>query len=311
MTPTSILPLTPLQRARLEQTPGIIFDIQRHSVHDGPGLRTNVFFKGCPLRCDWCANPESQAQPPQLALFAANCLACGQFDPPCPACWMGQTGTAEDFDRRAAVCPTAAIREIGERRTTGEIMREVWRDFPFYGGGGGLTLTGGEPTMQPNLAEALLRLARTDGISTAMETCGHTPWATLARLWPHLDDILYDLKHLDDALHRQHTGVSNGLILDNLRRLTAAGAPVTIRIPLIPGFNATANAMQAMARFAARLPGPVRGIHLLPYHTLGKAKYSALGRDYPWAEYNRLTTAEVQALADAAEAGGLPVLVGG
>ena len=300
------------ERARLEQTAGIIFDIQRHSVHDGPGLRTNVFFKGCPLRCAWCANPESQTQPPQPALFAAQCMACGQFDPPCPVCWTGQPETGENFEQRAAACPTEAIRQIGARRTAGDIMREVRRDVPFYGDGGGLTLTGGEPTMQPNLAEALLRLARAEGIASAMETCGHAPWAALARLWPLLDDMLYDLKHLDDALHRQHTGVSNGLILDNLRRLAGAGAPITLRIPLIPGFNATASAAAAMARFAANLPGPVKGIHLLPYHTLGKAKYSALGREYPWDGHHRLTPTQIKALADsAAEAGGLPVLVGG
>ena len=311
------IPLTDVERQDLEQIEGIIFDIQRYSVHDGPGLRTNVFLKGCPLRCAWCANPESQQMQPELALFEHNCLECGQFEWPCPLCWPdnkasnGARGSQAEFSERAAICPTGAIHWIGEQRTAGDIMREVLRDAPFYEEGGGLTLTGGEATMQPELAEALLRLAQAEGISTALETCGHTRWSVLNRLRPHLNHILFDLKHVNSEAHRRHTGFDNGLILANLRRLVEANAPLTMRIPLIPGFNASLDDVRAIANFIADLDGPIKRVDLLPYHTLGKAKYQALGRDYSWAGYDRLSEKEIKALVEMVQTVGLPVRVGG
>ena len=305
--------LAPEERIRLEAVSGIVFDIQRYSLHDGPGLRTNVFLKGCPLHCAWCANPESQQLSPELALTESHCLTCGQFETPCPACWADDDPTtrADRLAERVAVCPTGAIHWIGERRTAGQIMAEVRRDAPFYGEGGGLTLTGGEATMQPDLAEALLRLAKVEDISTAIESCGHTRWAVWERLLPHLDHILYDLKQTDSDRHRTFTGLGNELILANLRQLAAAGAPLTIRVPLIPGFNADAASLTAIADFVAGLPGPILPLDLLPYHTLGRAKYAALGRDYPWQAHPRLTEAEVAALAGVIAGRGLRVRVGG
>lgn len=317
---TSLKPkqLTLSERTALAEVEGIVFDIQRYSLHDGPGLRTNVFLKGCPLRCRWCANPESQNLQPELALSAHNCIACGQFEETCPVCWGSHNGTGwtealnERYSARAAVCPTGAIHWIGQQRTAGEVIKEVLRDAPFYEDGGGMTLTGGEPTMQPDMAEALLRLAKAEYISTAIETCGHTQWAVLDRLLPYLDHILFDLKHLDNDTHRAYTGLDNELILSNLRRLVALNAAVTIRVPLIPGFNASAETLQTMVEFAlVELNGSVKAIDLLPYHTLGKAKYKALGRDYPWQDHDRLTDAEVEALAGVVESYGLKVSVGG
>jgi len=168
-----------------------------------------------------------------------------------------------------------------------------------------MTLTGGEATMQPDMAEALLRLAKAENISTAIETCGHTQWSTLERLVPYLDDILYDLKHIDSDIHREHTGVGNDLILSNLRQLAAIGAPVTIRVPLIPGFNATIESMQAIAGFVQQLSSAVKSVDLLPYHSLGRIKYAALGREYSWAEYDRLTDVEVATLTDVLKSYGL------
>lgn len=307
------------ERTRLEQVEGVIFDIQRYSLHDGPGLRTNVFLKGCPLRCDWCANPESQLAQPELALFAGRCIACGQFGEPCPAGWPAarrddaglDREAVQEFSRRAAVCPTTAMRWLGERRTAGDIIGEVLRDAPFYQGGGGLTLTGGEPTMQPHLAEALLRLAKAECLSTAMETCGHTHWPVLEPLLPYLDHILFDLKHMDSEVHRRYTGVGNELILSNLRRLAALRAPLTIRVPLIPGYNATPENMRAIAAFVRSLDGPITRIDLLPYHRLGAGKYAALGRDYPWAEQPQLDEDEMSELARVLAGEGLQVNVGG
>ena len=309
--------LTPAERARLEQVEGIVFDIQRYSLHDGPGLRTNVFLKGCPLRCRWCSNPESQKLQPELALFSHNCINCGQFEEACPVCWdsRGDTGwtraLTEKFSARAAVCPTGAIHWLGERRTAGDVMQEVRRDAPFYEDGGGMTLTGGEATMQPQMSEALLRLAKADYISTALETCGYARWPVFERLLPYLDLLLYDLKHVDNELHQTFTGLGNELILSNLRRLAALDAPVVIRVPLIPGFNASADSVRAIAGFVLELGGSINAIDLLPYHTLGQAKYRALGREYPWAGHNRLTEAEVEALAGVVESCGLRVSIGG
>jgi len=309
--------LTPSERERLEKVEGVIFDIQRYSLHDGPGLRTNVFLKGCPLRCQWCANPESQDLQPELALFAHRCINCGQFEEACPVSWESDSRTGwkqewrEKYRERAAVCPSGAIQWLGERRTAGDVLKEVRRDVPFYEGGGGMTLTGGEPTLQPHMAEALLRLAKAEDISTAIETCGHTPWRVLERLLPYLDVILFDVKHLDSETHRAFTGVGNELILSNLRKLATLNAPVTVRVPLIPGFNATERCLRAIAEFVLELNGSVKAIDLLPYHTLGKFRYKALGRDYPWEGHDRLTETEVEALTRVVESYGLTVNVGG
>ena len=259
---------------------GVVFDVQRMSLHDGPGMRTNVFLKGCPLRCGWCANPESQLPQPQLTLHAANCIQCGQFAEPCTVCALAAASAGaerQDSIRRRAdstlgaawtesetaahvdLCPTGALHWVGQWRTAGEVMAEVRRDRPFYGRDGGLTLTGGEPTMQPDMCEALLWLAQQDGIHTAIETCGHTQWAVYERLLPWLDVVLYDVKHIDPAVHLQHTGFDNALILENLARLTAAGANVRVRIPLIPGFNADPADGRRHCRVCAAAAGPGGG----------------------------------------------------
>lgn len=313
----------------LESVEGIIFDIQRYSVHDGPGLRTNVFFKGCPLRCAWCANPESQTMQPELAVFAVNCIHCGQFEEPCPDGWLIQDdvtwkwGVQDDYETRARLCPAGGVRWIGERRTAGSVLDEVRRDAPFYEGGGGMTLSGGEPALQPAFAEALLRLARDECINTAIETCGQVPWPNLERLAPYLDTFLFDVKHLDSATHRAFTGAGNELILENLRRLAALAASeavgtdatpvpsVIVRVPLIPGFNASAESLRAIGRFVAGLPGPIRQVDILPYHTLGRAKYAALAKPYPWDGHQHLSDEEVEALAGELRAMGLMVTVGG
>ena len=298
-----------------EQVEGMIFDIQRYALHDGAGLRTDVFFKGCPLRCAWCANPESQAMQPEFALSAHQCMACGQFPETCPVKWQrerDQPWTQEkelDYARRVALCPTEAMHRFGERWTAGAVMREVLRDRVFYGDGGGVTLTGGDPTMQPEFAEAILRLAKAAGISTAIETCGHAAWSVWERLLPHLDQILFDVKHLDSAVHRQFTGVGNELILSNLRQLIARQAPVTIRVPLIPGFNTTTDSLRAIAMFARE--ANFTSLDLLPYHTFGKAKYAALNRAYPYEDAPRLTPAELDAISALITSCGLTVNIGG
>jgi glycyl-radical enzyme activating protein/glucokinase-like ROK family protein len=300
------------EREELEAVAGFVFDVQRFSLHDGAGLRTNVFLKGCALHCPWCANPESQHLYPDIMLSAQQCITCGLFPEPCTIGWsQKQIGLRERYAERVTACPTSALRWGGSRRTAGDIMAEVQRDKLFYENGGGMTLTGGEPTFQPRLAEALLRLAKADGISTAIETSGHTRWKIFERLLPYLDEILFDIKHLDSDMHKAVVGVDNTLILSNLSKLAALHAPVKVRVPLIPGFNATIGSLEAIARFVANLDGLEKAVCLLPYHTFGRAKYKALNREYPWEGHERLTDLEVQTFRELFVSHGLTVSIGG
>ena len=301
------------EETRLEDVAGVVFNVQHFSVHDGPGIRTNVFFKGCPLRCAWCCNPESQRFQPELALASQQCIRCGQFGDVCADEWEHGAVTQAEKDKfspRSEVCPGGALRWLGVQRTAGDVIGEVLRDQPFYTGGGGMTLTGGEPTAQPNFAEALLRLAKRAGLSTAMETCGHTRWKVFERLLPHLDLVLFDLKHMDPEVHREWTGVDNEVILSNLRHMAEIKAPVSVRVPLIPGFNADAESLAAIARFVAGQPGLSKQISLLPYHAFGKSKYASLGRPYAMDGEEGLSPERVRELTQILEAEQLEVTIG-
>ncbi len=231
---------------------GIVFNIQKYSLHDGPGIRTVVFLKGCPLRCAWCSNPESQAPQPQLALDRARCLgvdACARCLGRCPrgALGVGADGrivrdpaACDDCLACAAACPAQALCVYGRRVTVGEVLRRVEEDEVFYArSGGGLTLSGGEPLAQAGFCMALLEEARRRRLGTALETCGHAPWPVLEAAAGLLDGVLYDLKCMDRQRHLRTTGVSNEGILDNLVRLKAAfpRLPLTVRTPVVPGFN--------------------------------------------------------------------------
>jgi glycyl-radical enzyme activating protein/glucokinase-like ROK family protein len=302
-----------LEEARLEDVEGVVFNVQHFSVHDGPGIRTNVFFKGCPLRCAWCCNPESHRFQPELALSTQQCIRCGQFGDVCADAWSHGAVTQSEKDKfgpRTEVCPGGAMRWLGTRRTAGDVINEVLRDQPFYSDGGGMTLTGGEPTAQPNFAEALLRLAKRAGLSTAMETCGHTRWKVFERLLPHLDLVLFDLKHMDPKVHLKWTGVDNEVILSNLRHMAEVRAPLTVRVPLIPGFNANEKSLTDLARFVAGLPGLEKRISLLPYNAMGKAKYASLGRPYRMDGEDTLSPERVRELTQTLEAEQIEVSIG-
>ena len=253
---------------------GRVFDIQRFSLYDGPGIRTAVFFKGCPLRCAWCHNPESQRRGPELLFYAHKCVGCGK----CSAvCANTHTTRCTGCGRCAAVCVHGAREISGYEISPEEALRKVLRDRAFYEtSGGGGTLTGGEPLAQPDFAFEVLCLCRENGVDTAMETCGFAPWESLERLLPLLDHVYYDIKGIDPALHEKNTGVSNERILDNARRLKETGADVTFRMPYIPGYND--GELDAVKAFAGDFP-----LQLMPYHATGEGKYSALGRAYPAA----------------------------
>jgi glycyl-radical enzyme activating protein len=297
---------------------GIVFDIQRYSLHDGPGLRTNVFLKGCPLDCAWCSNPEAKHPLPQTAFFEQRCFLCGDCLKVCPnsAIEMQSGRLAWDAARCDSTgacvhaCPAQAFRVIGKRMCASEVVAAVQRDVAFYGRQGGMTLTGGDPTFQPGFAQAILELARAEGLHTAIETCGACAWPVLQGLLPWVNLVLFDLKHLDTDLHRQYTGGSNESILDNLRRTAQSGVELVVRVPLIPGFNTDTDSLAAMAALIRSL-AEVPVVHLLPYHTLGRAKYRALDLTYSMEDTPPMMIEEAEALAAPFKAYGLDVVVGG
>lgn len=268
----------------------MIFNIQRYSTHDGPGIRTVVFLKGCSLGCRWCQNPESRARSADLLYDARLCLdgcdLCQQAAPEVITRTLDgliihrEKLTDEHYTQLRECCPTTALSVCGEEKSVAEIMATVLRDRPFYDrSGGGITLSGGEPFMNPELAQQLLQASHEAGIHTAVETCLHVPWKYIAPSLPWTDLFLADLKHVNEAIFNQWTDGSARRVLDNLQRVAQAGKKIIIRVPLIQGFNADEAAITAITDFAAdRLQ--VAEIHFLPYHTLGMNKYQLLNQPY-------------------------------
>jgi len=273
-----------------EAPTGRIFDIKKFAVHDGPGIRTTVFCKGCSLRCTWCHNPESLETTAELAISPDKCIGCGACIEACPAgaLRIDEQGICEcnrDLCTRcgkcAAVCFSGALEMIGREVTVEDVMAEVRKDAPFYKtSGGGVTISGGEPLIQGEFVTALLRQCRSEGFHTVLDTSGHVPWETLAAAVEHADLVLYDLKHIDPSAHEKHTGASNDLIIDNLRRLGGCGVDIEIRMPIVPGLNDSARDIDAAGRFINSLDN-VAAVRLLAYHRLAAAKYARLGRDDP------------------------------
>ncbi|HDS6867743.1 TPA: glycyl-radical enzyme activating protein [Klebsiella pneumoniae subsp. pneumoniae] len=268
----------------------MIFNIQRYSTHDGPGIRTVVFLKGCSLGCRWCQNPESRARSEDLLYDSRLCLAgcelCQQAAPavitrPLDGLIIHRQNVNDSHIAALRdCCPTTALTVCGEEKSVEEIMATVLRDKPFYDrSGGGITLSGGEPFMNPTLAQALFEASHQAGIHTAVETCLHVPWKYIEPSLPFVDLFLADLKHVDEAVFQQWTDGSARRVLDNLQRLAQAGKKMIIRVPLIQGFNASEADIAAITDFAAdRLQ--VSEIHYLPYHTLGMNKYQLLSQPY-------------------------------
>jgi glycyl-radical enzyme activating protein len=264
---------------------GLVLDLQRFALHDGPGIRTTVFLKGCPLRCLWCHNPESQALEPQLAYDPGRCTAC-------PACAEArryglrllQAGPLavdlSDPEACAAACPHGAFRVMGARRSVEEVMEEVLRDADYFQrSGGGLTLSGGEPLAQFDFALALLQAAKAEGLHTCLDTCGATSLAKLAAVADHVDLFLYDYKATDASEHRRLTGATNARILSNLDYLYRRGARVRLRCPLVPGVNDSAGHLAGIAALSARYPD-LEGVEVMPYHDLGRDKAGRIGETY-------------------------------
>ncbi len=274
---------------------GILFNIQRFSLYDGPGIRTTLFFKGCPLSCRWCHNPESLSPRPQRLSHPALCVHCDRCRQVCPA--PPCTGCMAC----ANACPTGALEVAGRSYTLQEAVDAALEDRLFYRDGGGVTLSGGEPLMQGAFAAALASRLAAEGISVAVDTSGYVPWSCIETILPHTALFLYDLKALDDGLHRSLTGVSNRRILQNLEKLCLSGACVKIRIPVIPGLND--GELAALARYIA--PLPVAGVELMPYHDTARGKYQALGLPYPLEEVPLPTQPDIGQWLDQMKANGI------
>ncbi|MBD5560595.1 MAG: glycyl-radical enzyme activating protein [Clostridia bacterium] len=274
-----------------EELRGRIFDIQRFSLQDGSGIRTSIFFKGCPLRCCWCQNPEGLRLDAELIWMEANCIRCGTCTQIARSGGLDwQDGRLkicpqadENWDHLVWACPGGALRFSGQDYTVPQLMDVIRRDIPFYRHGtGGVTLSGGDPVMQADFAGALLAACRREGIHTALETEAALPWERLSPLLDNLDLIFVDLKLVDPVLARRYTGVGSETTKDNLRRLLLGEhrSKVTVRTPLIPGITATAANLQEAAAFLSALDPGVRW-ELLNYNPLAPAKYALLGRRYP------------------------------
>ena len=255
---------------------GRIFNIQRFSIHDGPGIRTIVFFKGCYMRCAWCSNPESQS---------------------------GEIETLNEGGK---------IKTVGRDVTVSDIMPEILADLPYYRrSGGGVTLSGGEVLCQAEFARELLKACKEAGLHTAIESAASSPYEKIEMLLPYLDLYLMDVKHMDSAKHKEYTGAENTRILENARRVAQSGAcELIIRTPIVPTFNDSADEVRAISRFAASLPG-VREHHLLPYHRLGQDKYSGLGRTYAMDGIEPPAREKMEYLLSVAEESGLKCQIGG
>ncbi len=289
---------------REARSAGLIFDIQRFSVHDGPGIRTAVFIKGCTLRCAWCCNPEGLTPARQHMYVAGNCVGCGRCRDACPRnaivfadARRVDMGLCELCGLCAEACVFGALRMKGWRVTVPELLAELRKDSVQYRqSGGGVTLTGGEALTQPDFCAALLSACAAEGWDTAVETAANVPWENIARVLPHAARILLDIKHADSEKHRLFTKVPNELILANARRIAEyPGVNLVIRVPVIPGFNDTAEEISAIAEIAGGLPG-VEVLHLLPFHRLGEGKYESLGCEYVMRGVEPLTAGRMEEL---------------
>ena len=270
---------------------GLIFDIQRFSTHDGPGIRTTVFFKGCPLRCLWCHNPESQSIHPEIMFAPDKCIGCGRcfkacpegaIRPDVPGRIMREKCTG--CGRCAEACVSGALSLAGRFYTIDEVVREVEKDSVFYKtSGGGVTVSGGEPLVQYEFVTGLLKACKDRGFHTAVDTCGYVPWKNIEAVLPYTDLFLYDIKQMDPDLHRKITGVGNELILENLVKISRTDIPVLVRVPVIPECTDQQANIEAIAEFLSKLEHKP-AVEPLKYHRLGGIKYKKLGRTYACEE---------------------------
>lgn len=286
----------------------MIFNIQRCSIHDGNGIRTLVFLKGCPLTCKWCANPESQAYGPEVMELPSRCIGCGACEKICPVGAVTVIDGEYRIDRDSCQgcfkctdrCYAEAKKVVGQDYSVNEIFVEIEKDRSFYSlYGGGVTFSGGEPLTHPWFLTGIAEKCRQNGINVAVETCGYGDFEKFKTVLPYLNQMFFDIKHIDPAIHKELTGVDNELILANARKIAATGLPMTIRTPIIPGLNNAPENIRSIAELVATLPS-AKEYELLPYHNFGESKYKSLGQPYALAATQTPSNEEMDALVKVA-----------
>lgn len=306
-----------LRMTRHGSEKGIVFDIQRFSVHDGPGIRTTVFLKGCPLGCLWCHNPESQRMQPVLSFEREICVMCGGCVKECSRNTQSIVDGERVIRRELCVgcgncvdaCNTNALVLKGQTMTVEEVLREVLRDELLYRkSGGGVTISGGEPLMQPVFTLSILRRVKEQNLHTAIETCGHAKWDTFERVLEVTDLVIYDVKHMDSIQHKKLVGVGNELILQNLKKVMKRKKEVLVRIPLIPDINDSDENLRKSAEFMRRLG--IEGVELIPYHEFAATKYELLGRDYVLRGLKAYTSEQLEQKRQRLEKLGIKAVIG-
>ena len=307
-----------LEKIKMDQP--LIFDIKRYAINDGPGIRITIFFKGCPLSCIWCHNPESISPKPQKMFTPSKCISCGECGKACPnrACQLTADGIVTDpqhcnlSGRCAEVCPTLATEISGETKSISELLRTIEKERPLFDqSGGGVTFSGGEPLLYPEYLGNILEQCGERQIHRTIDTCGLVKTETLLKIATQTDLFLYDLKLMDSAKHREYTGVNNELILQNLQILAETGTKILIRIPLIKGVNSDPDNLTATAQFVSQLSGKKKGVNLLPYHYIATHKYHKLGSRYLADNLREPDEADLQQAIDCFAAHGLSATVGG
>ncbi|MGM0113511.1 glycyl-radical enzyme activating protein [Enterococcus sp. DIV0187] len=282
----------------------MIFNIQRCSVHDGSGLRTLVFLKGCPLRCLWCANPESQSYVYDIMEFPARCISCGACERVCPEKAISVVDGEYRIDRKkckrcfkcADACFAEAKRIVGQENSVEELFNEIKKDQPFYSlYGGGVTFSGGEPLTQPKFLSEIAKKCQENGINVAIESCGYGKYEDFKCVLPYVDYMFLDIKHIDSKQHKNLTGIGNRVILENVRQIAEYGIPITVRTPIIPGYNDSPENIIGISKFLCTLPA-VKEYELLAYHNLGESKYRSLGIPYELKEVNPPSDTEMGSL---------------
>jgi pyruvate formate lyase activating enzyme len=286
---------------------GLVFNVQRFSLHDGPGVRSTVFMKGCPLSCAWCHNPESQSPRPEFVRMRHRCMSCGRCSDAELADPVVNGRGADDV----VACPTGALQGVGEAMESEALVRTLLRDRIFFDeSGGGVTFSGGEPLMQAAFVTEAMRLLQAEGVHTTLDTCGFGRWQDLREAAAHANLVLYDIKLMDHARHKAATGVSSGVILENLEALAKVHSAIWIRVPIIPGVNDDTANLDATAAFLRPLPG-IRQVDLLPYHPTGEAKFARVGMGYSLHGTPSPTHERLETLAAHFRSRGLTTTIGG
>jgi len=290
---------------------GVIFDIKNFSIHDGPGIRTTVFFKGCPLRCLWCSNPESQKAKPELMIYPERCVGCGKCIVVCPtgAAKLGQTIREKCIGcgRCVEACLNTARKLIGRWVTSEDVVKEVVKDKVLYSkSGGGVTLGGGEVVMQQKFAVEILKMCQEQGIHTVLDTSGYCKWDIFSEILRYVDLVYFDIKCIIPEKHLELTGVDNDTILTNLKKMEELGKNFSIRMPIIPGYNSSEEILNATGEYLRELKSDFI-VFLLPYHAYGKAKYERLNLEYKLGEIKNLTKEDLMPIKNKLEKYGLKV----